>query len=63
VWIGASTGNRASNRTFAAVGFEPGAEVLCLRLANRGLLLRVAGVDGADPELVSAARRMLTGRS
>ncbi|TMC09153.1 MAG: GNAT family N-acetyltransferase [Chloroflexi bacterium] len=62
VWIGASTTNDASNRTFTTVGFLPAASVVSLRLGGRGLLLRFRGAPGADPALVAAARRVLTGR-
>jgi ribosomal protein S18 acetylase RimI-like enzyme len=62
VWIGASTTNEASNRTFATVGFRPAASVVSLRLAGRGVIVRLRGAPGADPALVAAARRILTGR-
>jgi ribosomal protein S18 acetylase RimI-like enzyme len=62
VWIGASSTNEASNRTFATVGFVPAASVLSVRLAGRGLIVRLQGARGADPALVTAARRVLTGR-
>jgi ribosomal protein S18 acetylase RimI-like enzyme len=60
-WIGASTTNEASNRTFAAVGFRPAAAVVALRLAGHGLLVRLRPAPGADRTLVAAARRALTG--
>jgi ribosomal protein S18 acetylase RimI-like enzyme len=62
VWIGASSTNEASNRTFAAVGFRPAASVFSLRLAGRGIILRLRGAPGGDPAHVEAARRVLTGR-
>ena len=62
IWIGASSANEASNRTFSTVGFRPAASVLSLRLAGRGILLRLWGASGADPALVAAARRVFTGR-
>jgi len=61
VWIGASTTNDASNRTFATVGFRPAVAVVSLRLAGRGVIVRLRGAPGADPGLVDAARRLLTG--
>jgi len=62
VWIGASSTNEASNRTFAAVGFRPAASVVSVRVAGRGLIVRLRGASGADPPLVHAARRLLIGR-
>jgi len=62
VWIGASSTNAASNRTFATVGFRPAASVVSVRLAGRGVILRLRGAFEADPPLVEAARRLLTGR-
>lgn len=62
VWIGASSTNEASNRTFATVGFRPAASVVSLRVAGRGVILRLRGAPGADPTLVAAARHLLTGR-
>jgi ribosomal protein S18 acetylase RimI-like enzyme len=62
VWIGASSTNEASNRTFSTVGFLPAASVVSLRLAGRGVIVRLRGAPGADPALVAAARRALTGR-
>lgn len=62
VWIGASSTNEASNRTFAAAGFRPAASVYSLRLAGRGIILRLRGAPDAEPALVEAARRVLTGR-
>lgn len=63
VWIGASTTNRASNKTFANVGFRPAISVVALRLAGRGLLLRVRGAPDADEAFVDAARAVVTGRT
>jgi ribosomal protein S18 acetylase RimI-like enzyme len=62
-WIGASSTNQASNRTFATVGFRPAVAVVSLRLGGRGLIVRVAGARDADPALVDAARHLLTRRS
>jgi ribosomal protein S18 acetylase RimI-like enzyme len=62
VWIGASSTNEASNRTFATVGFLPAASVVSVRLAGRGVIVRLRGAPGADPALVAAARTALTGR-
>jgi ribosomal protein S18 acetylase RimI-like enzyme len=62
IWIGASSANEASNRTFATVGFRPAASVLSLRVAGRGVLLRLWGASGAERDLVSAARLVFTGR-
>jgi len=61
VWIGTSSTNAASNRTFATVGFRPAASVVSVRLAGRGVIVRLRGASGADPALVEAARRLLTG--
>ena len=61
-WIGASSTNEASNRTFATVGFRPAASVVSVRLAGRGFIVRLSGAPGADPPLVAAARWLLTGR-
>jgi ribosomal protein S18 acetylase RimI-like enzyme len=62
VWIGASTTNEASNRTFGTVGFRPAASIVSVRLAGRGVIVRLQGAEGADPTLVAAARYALTGR-
>jgi len=62
VWIGASSTNQASNRTFTTVGFRPAVAVVSLRLAGRGLILRLRPARGADAAAVAAARRMLAGR-
>jgi ribosomal protein S18 acetylase RimI-like enzyme len=62
IWIGASSTNRASNRTFANVGFRPAVSVVALRVAGRGLLLRVREAPDADEALVDAARAVVTGR-
>jgi ribosomal protein S18 acetylase RimI-like enzyme len=62
VWIGASSTNEASNRTFARVGFRPAAAVVSVRLAGRGVIVRLEGARDADAALVAAARRVLTGR-
>lgn len=62
LWIGASSTNEASNRTFATVGFRPAASVVSVRVAGRGLIVRLRAASGADPPLVHAARRLLTGR-
>lgn len=62
VWIGASSANEASNRTFATVGFRPAVAVVSVRLAGRGFIVWLRGAPGADPALVAAARRMLTRR-
>jgi ribosomal protein S18 acetylase RimI-like enzyme len=62
VWIGASSTNQASHRTFATVGFRPAIAVVSLRVAGRGVIVRLAGARGADPALVEAARHLLTGR-
>jgi ribosomal protein S18 acetylase RimI-like enzyme len=62
VWIGATSTNEVSNRTFATVGFVPAASVISVRLAGRGVIVRLRGARGADPGLVAAARRILTGR-
>jgi ribosomal protein S18 acetylase RimI-like enzyme len=61
VWIGAASTNEASNRTFATVGFRPAASLVSVRLAGRGVIVRLRGAPGADPALVEAARRLLTG--
>jgi ribosomal protein S18 acetylase RimI-like enzyme len=62
VWIGASSTNRASNRAFGSAGFTPAVSAIALRLAGRGVLLRIWGAADADSELVGAGRRLLTGR-
>lgn len=61
VWIGASSANRASNRTFATVGFRPAVAVVSVRLFGRGVIVRLGAAPGADPAHVASARRMLTG--
>jgi ribosomal protein S18 acetylase RimI-like enzyme len=61
VWIGATSTNEVSNRTFATVGFLPAASVISVRVAGRGVIVRLRGARGADPGLVAAARRILTG--
>jgi ribosomal protein S18 acetylase RimI-like enzyme len=61
-WIGASSTNLASNRTFASVGFRAAASVVSVRLAGHGVIVRFRAAPGADAALVAAARRMLTGR-
>jgi ribosomal protein S18 acetylase RimI-like enzyme len=62
LWIGAASTNQASNRTFARVGFRPAIAAVALRVAGRGVILSLRGAPGADPALVAAARRVLTGR-
>src|SRR5215467_896189 len=63
VWIGATSTNEVSNRTFATVGFLLAASIVSLRLAGHGVIVRLRGARGADPALVAAARRVLTGRN
>jgi ribosomal protein S18 acetylase RimI-like enzyme len=62
VWIGATSTNEVSNRTFATVGFMPVASVVSVRLAGHGVIVWLRGATGADPALVTAARRVLSGR-
>jgi ribosomal protein S18 acetylase RimI-like enzyme len=63
VWIGATSTNEVSNRTFATVGFLPVASVVSVRVAGHGVIVWLRGAAGADPALVAAARRVLTGRN
>ncbi len=63
IWIGATSTNQASNRTFEAVGFRAAVSVVSMRLAGHGVIVRLRGAPGAEPDLVAAARRVLTGRA
>lgn len=63
VWIGASSTHAASSQTFAATGFRPAVAAISLRIAGRGMILRITSPSGADPALAAAARRVLTGHS
>jgi GNAT superfamily N-acetyltransferase len=58
-WIGASSTHAASNHTFVTVGFRAAVAVVAVRLAGRGVIVRIRAAPGADPAPVAAARRML----
>jgi len=62
VWIGASSTNEASNRTFETVGFRAAVAMVSLRVFGRGVIVRMRAAPGADPAQVASARRMLTAR-
>ena len=62
VWIGASSTNEASNRTFATVGFRPAVAVVSVRLFGRGVIVQMRAAPGAEPTQVASARRMLSAR-
>ena len=61
MWIGASSTNAASNRTFTTVGFQPVIAVVSVRIAGRGVLVSRRGAPSATPALLAAAHHLLAG--